>query len=686
MSALLSIILSFAMLFSGGALPATAKNANTLTLQDICIEYDGESYPLGFDLAFTAAPAQEELILHFEAQAEDETLLPLSGRITPDGVEFVLSATGSKYSLSAETLDQLAGLDAAPESLEFLTQYLDAYTRLLKLAEDAQNNPLPPETQQAIMDALYAQMQNRTTEETELDIGSGAMPATRVAGKLSIMDLFAVLDGWMALDDPMLSEALTCVLDMYNSILTTTELSAQVENVLIDTNAASIGVIGGADGPTAVYVAGEKPEAAESFTDLISRLAGDALPQLEQLYLDMEIITAQADGTEYAAVTMLMDLYEEAGMAVSYNVESILTPEGGDAYISLYVDQENVQSIGMEALATIEGPMNAPQAVNMEMMMQTSSVTDLSQYQEAAEELLYYGTNTAYATYAADLSDGLQNGQMHMQISNSSQSYADGELSDETLSETAFDCSLSESLDESGNKCSAYVISATNGEQSFGLSFNTLISTAPVQDYFSGRSAVELSADAETDPGYQTLKIDALQLSSDAMRIAANEDFLRLQELLTVEAEADSEIVYPDKEEDSDYGEYAYESYGEETEMSFEEAAALYLGTIPDYTAPEGYILDYCSVGEEHDYLYMSYSRGDDYFDLSLYHEPDFAARDYLMVDGSLNELAGYIVELEMYDDVYGYASINLPDGEMEFSFDYDADLEEVQTILAGLK
>lgn len=710
MNALLSLILSFAMLFSGGALPETADVASTLAVQDFVLEYDGESYPLGFDVAVTAAAAQDGLTLHFEAvNGDGEVLMPVSGKVSQDGVTFSISEGGKVYTLSAETLQEMLGMDEVDaEAFEAMTRSITDYSTMLGEIEKMQSATVSPETQAEVMEILYANMDNVITEEITWDFGTGELPATHVNGTLNIMDVYAAMDGWMAMDDETVSPMLRYMLDMYNELFamnyaTIAELETEVE--IAESDAASVGIIGGADGPTAVYVAGENPEysgsaigvicrpkgedsaaencyvPAESYTQLIENMIGgdeEALEMLSAMTMDMDVISAQDGDTLHQLVSLYMILSEEEGIAMNINAESAASPESTIAYFNMYMEMPE-SSIGFEVQMGVEGSVANPDAVDLVMLITASDAVHYTQTDAEEHDCTEYNTTNVLVTASSTYENGLEDSEVIVEVNESSVNYIDGEFENEYEGDViSFSANVDEETDEAGNLLSFFEFEVdVTEEETIGLNFNTVLSKAPVVDYFAGRESVELTADTE-DAGYQSLSADAMGLMSDAMAIAANEDFMALTGLITGTTAYEEEI------------EVGIEDYSSETIYceTIEEVAEIYAGNIPAYTAPEGYSLQATSAESDGSYMEAIYSDANgSMFTMSLYAYGEANSDPaFLLQDGVLTEMSAPVVTLSGYDGVYFAANVQLPDGILVFYFDEDLTVDQIPAYLAGLE
>lgn len=686
MTAILSLFLSFAMLFTGGALPATADTASTLAVQDVVVGYNGESYPLGFDIALSAAAAQDELSLHFELVDGEDVFLPLSGKITRDGVTFAISEEGSAYTLTAETLNQLLGLEEGDvSSIETVIQGLESYVSAFSALEK-QPVKLSSEQEAQLMEVVYANMDDMLREDMNWDFGNGEIPAEHVNGMLSGADFFAILDGWMAMDDETIAPALSAVLDLYNSVLASNAALYSSLIVYEDKTDAYP-----EETPAVIYT----PEAkeyvpAETFTQLLETVAAgdaEASAELEAMEAEMDIITAAEGDVNYSIVNLYMPLDENMESVMNVSAETTSSPEETHSYFALYLEQGS-SSVGYEVNAVINGPVENPESVNLEMMIQNDNELDFTDYEaeEVEEDILYTSTNV-YVSSGASYEDGLEDTDLYMEITESNVRYANGELNEEGEDETiSLSCFVDEEKDENGNLTGIYDLTVSAGdEESYSLNFTTLLTQAPAEDYFANLPAVNLPADGE-DPAYQTLSADAAALLEDAVTVAADDEFAALMEAFAAaelseendDEDADAEYIAETDEEEYD------EEYAEEEFASLEDVNAAYPGVFVNYTAPEGFEVDTITVSNG-DYLYANYYSEDGRYisvNQSFYEDTGL---DYFAVNnGETSLIEGQTAAVYKTDAGYYYAQFYLDNGSLSVYFD-DCDAAAVQEILAGL-
>lgn len=689
MNAILSLFLSLAMLFSGGTLPETADTASTLTVQDFVMEYDGESYPLGFDFSISATAAQDSLTLHFEAiDGEGDILMPLTGAISEDGVKFTVSDTGSVYSLSAETLNEMLGLEADNEDVALLSEYMESYAAILESMQNVKIATLSADAQEDVMDAFYNRMRNRVSEEMEWDFGEGEIPVTHISGSMNMMDVYAFMDDCMAMDIEPLSGMLKRLLDIYNSLFQYTLFN-------LDAGEDAIGVIGGADGPTAVYVADETDgyQPAASWTELVETLLGvdeEVRSVFEQMEMELDIINGVQDETTYALTSLYMPIDEETGASLSINAESAASADSALYAFSMYMD-DSESNMGFEVQVDWDGSIENPEHIATDVMILSNeafaySTAELDNEEEADEDGMLnseYVTTTIMLSAETDYDGKLEDTTFSLSASESGVCYVDGEIVDEYESEPfAMDFELDEEMDEAGNLLSAFDI-AFSGEGFEGarFTFGTVLSKAAATDYFAGRDLLELTSDTESS-AYNTLSADALGLLSDAMTIAANEDFAAFTGLGSASAiDAVDEILT-----DDDGMEYRVDTIIDFD--SIEEAKTLYTGIVPDYTAPEGYGLDGVNVTMDGDFMSVFYiDENGEGFSVSYY---DYGEENEnlgcFLEDGKLIMMDEPIISLSGSEGMYASADIPLSQGHVAFHFDNELDFETVEQILSGLK
>lgn len=709
MNAILSLFLSLAMLFSGGAaLPAEVETVSTLAVQDVVLGYEGESYPLGIDFALSAGASQDELLLHFEAEDDEGlTLLPLSGKITRDGVTFALNNEGSAFTVSAETLNQMLGLEEGDvSSIETLAKGLESYFSALSALEQKKGASLDPETEAAMMEVVYSNMQDMVKEDVEWDFGSGEIPAVHVNGKVSGAGLFAILDGWLAMDDDTLSPALSGLLDLYNAAFGMVHAYAMPGEVTVYADKdETIGVISGADdGPTAIYVPEEEAEAyvpAENFTQLLSAMAendAEVLAGMENTSAEMDIISAADGDSKYQVVNLFAVLDEEKGAAMNVSAESAIGADASNMYFALYTE-EGSNILSYEVQTAVEGPIDNPSSMDVEMMMQNDSTIDFTDYtaEEVEEDMLYSSTGM-YLNAGVLYEDGLEDTDVYMEINESNVRYAGGELNEESEPENVIvNLYIDQEKDEEGRLTSAYDLDVSaNEEESLTVNFNTVLTESPAPDYFAAHEMVELPADGE-DPAYNILSGNAMAVMGDLIAISANEDFAAFAEAFSVDT-VDYEEEYTEEytEEDyEDYEEYTEEEYDGEYDEEYaedyefatlEEAAGVFKGDLISYTAPEGFQLETVYVSGDGSYLNANYVTEDGrYITVNQeYYEEDYGLDYFSVADGASSLIEQPVASVYKAEGGYYYAQFYMNGGALAVYFD-DCDAAGVEAILAGL-
>lgn len=682
MNAVLSLFLSLAMLFSGGALPAEVETVSVLTVQDVVLNYEDNNYPLGFDLSLSAGTAQDELLLHFELSNDDETLMPVSGRITRDGVTFALNDEGNAFTVSADKLNRMLELESDDLfAIENMCGGMESYVKALTLIY-SDPSVSSPEADAAAMEIFYSNMQNVVREKMEWDFGSGEIPAEHVYGTFGASDLFAALDGWRTMDNEAVSAAFDGLLDFYNGLI------------------CMSGYMPESAGEDAAYVP------AESFTEMIAYLAEgepEVMAELEQISAEMDIITSTEGDAEYQVVNLYMVLNEETGAAMNVSAEAAVTSEESTVYTALYMEEENY-STSYEMQLTVDGPMENPASMNMETMMQTDISVDFTDYEaEDYEEDILYNTNSSYVSAGIVFEDGAQDVNYYAENTNSSMRYTGGEYveEDEPIVH-AVNFYMDAEKDDEGRPISDIELEfIEDDEMVYGISCSTVLSQIPAVDYFAELTPVELTGEDE-DPAYEAIEQDSEALMQDAEVVAADEDFAALVQALFFyepevyddkeydeedyedEEDYDDEEYYEDEDEEYDDDDVYYEDYEFST---LEEAAEVFAGELISFTAPEGFELEEVYVSGDGYYVNANYYAEDDrYISFNQdYYDEDTGYADYFSVaDGAVTQIDDRIATLYKSETGYYYAQFYMPDGSLAIYFD-DCDVEGVKTILGGI-
>lgn len=242
--------------------------------------------------------------------------------------------------------------------------------------------------------------------------------------------------------------------------------------------------------------------------------------------------------------------------------------------------------------------------------------------------------------------------------------------------------SFRQSAGADGGVTTAVEIVETRTER-VALSFDLSSSVGPAIDYFDGAEVYEITAgDLESDdvtPLASALVAEANQLSLDAGQLGQEPSVQAMMRMIQGAAAGpspDAGAQSPDASADG----------GNTAATSFEEAAAIYAGELPDYTPPEGYVLHYVDASPEE--VYLSYAAPGDAPSFVLYAGSDASSGVLFLLEGGNLTPAGE-TGVEVYYTENGdvdFAYVLPADGEALIIslFPYGS-LDDLAAMLAGL-
>ena len=634
MNAILSILVCFAMLFSGGAaLPAQPETATTWTLRNLTISTDEGSATLTPELRLTAAIGSEQAIAQFEVVNGDDVLLPMAGELTGDGVRFRLCDGGSVYSLTNDALLELMGSDAPSDTL--MVDYLNSYSALLsRTMNDAS---FQQEFSRTMID-LFVSACGGEAEQVTLEIDGAEVPAQRAQLELTPEAALNLLDG-------LASCGVTEVEDMLNSYM------------LLLASAM------GAD-----YA---------SLSDLTAELRAQLAEEdvADEFSFPVELTWTTEDP---AHAEIAMDFNVDETSAVQLSVTGTFTDEKTDLDMTLSFTTDdgmgNTNQMDFRMTKQVDGPLNAPE--NVELHLVASSQNDWkSEYsEEGVEAVVHSYVSSSAMNFALDVNaavvDGLERATIDLSANQSSSYDYDGDVNTDKSVLSAH-ISSDDRSEADGSVTTAVAMDIDVDSENVQLSWElNRAEGMPVPSFDDSKTVdlAEILREDEDSAASIALMSDALKLSADATSLCADESVLAMLELLGIDPEAmlDDGTVY-----------------------SMDEAAQIYEGTLPAFTVPEGLELDSIDVSEG--YL-DAYFRSDDgarridlnCFDNSYYY---FEIKQfYAYQDGKLvpADASVQLLVEESQDAVFN-ASVYFPNGTYFFYFDGFTQ-EEVEAVLASLQ
>ena len=646
MSFILSIFLCFALAFGGaGSLPAEPETATTWTIRNLAVTDGTDSYTFDPQLRITAAAGAEKVNLHFELESQDQTLLPVTAEVTPEELRFAMANGGRAYSLSAEDLESIMDLD--PESaqiMEIISDLFLNYGALLgTMSSDEEQSRAYNE---AVMNAVIETC-GVETEAVEIELADQTLDAQKLELNITLDSSFQLLDALRG-----------CGVEPLEGML---EDMLKLMRLTHETEYADFAAVKAA---------------------LIEDLGED-----EELNfsLPMTITAAEAEDISYALVECSVNVEDEAALELREEVATI----GDETGITMTMTME---ADGTEAdyavSGTLTGPLTDPTSVHIDYDIAMTNTLYLNTHDEISpiredgeSSELSSETNVRMTIDFAN-ADGLRD----LRCNVSFDTDVDG---DEDSGEFALTAVERAEMDGSVTADVEILISA-DGE-TIGASFELNRAEGAVVDYFDGLEMYEISdetmngSNEEPSLTMTALVADVSLMNMDAMQLTTDPSIQALMDFGEVDPDIvyDDEEIEPDEDEDYSYDESEYEVRAVDT---LEEAAAIYQGDIPAYTAPEGYELREVDVSST--YLSAIYMSENDYLNLTLYGY-DRNSHFFAMDDGALTAMDGYVAQL-YGDDLESITSATVypQDGSASINFYFGNYLtpDEVSVILAGLE
>lgn len=640
MNAILSILVCIAMLCGGGApMPAVPETSTTWTLRNLTIESNGERVTLTPEARFTAAIGSEEAQAHFEIVNGEDVLLPMSGKLTADGALFSLGQGGNVYGISGETLAEITDVDAESlEVMELLTDFMYSCTDLMALTQDPEAGP---EASGAILTALIGAMDPEDTQ-VDVEIAGATYAAERYHTDLDMESALGIIEAMATCGVPEMENYLVSYVRCFSA------------------------------------ATGTPCESIDDFIALARDEAADAAEDME-FSLPLEITLYGDEERAYMGVAMEMDVDEIACRfelqmgAEGEDADCDMTISAGSAYDGSETQFDYVISCQMTDLRTTP-------CLHMDADMDT---LNRYEYQYESDRPEGFSVNTGCTTVHADITvdsvtvDGLEDSTLEVRATDTYVGTTDGEETYNYSEDANLNFRTQDQLEDDGSVTTLVAMDIFDDYTDAHISFELNRAEGPAMADLADAEVRELTADTG-DLVYGQLASEALSISADAMTLAADDSVIALGQMLGLIPTGEE----ADLTESEDYS-YDYDNTFR-TVDSFEEAAEIFEGEIPNYTAPEGYTLDGITAAPSS--FLAWYSCGESSFSFSGYAQP-YSQKVYLLEDGALQPVAGICAGINRYSDSDCTATVSGQDMYLEFGIhDSDLSMEHIEAILAGLE
>ncbi len=647
MNAILSLITCFAMLLTGtAALPAQPETAQVLTIDNITVWDDDEVVTLNPSVVLTTQPGSEKTDFHFEIRdANGETRLPMSASFDQDGVTYELNGENAYY-IDAATIDSAASTDVTVNGIstgdeEMPQAYTDLLTAAQALAEMAED-PQADEEMSAQLSAFAEELFADDFTETQIEVNGEQYDG--VSGDINLFsgDVFTLLDRICTMDNAMGA--------YFNALLAFANYASETEYA--------------------------------SFSDVYADMTGELG---EEAVLPVHIELVDSDDMQHTGLSM--SYTDEDGAEMDINCST--TVVGNDTEVAFdmtMLDEESTAGVNFslsrtDALVSVSGEVNLNE-------VQILTATDADSEAEVSGSTRDSSFIFGYSKVNVDDSTSTQEFTITF----------DTVFDKGTAYESAghYDLRGERNVSpEDGGSLAEQTISLTVDDNTLGLSYNAHRAEAPAQDFFEGKTIVDMErADAQN-----LMNDDVYAMSNDMTALTTDGSVLKLISFLS-----DLDLYGTDYADDYDTDDsYGYDDdyddgydlssqsddgdYGSTQVETLEEAAAIFTGTMPEYTAPEGYGIE--SIQADEETLCIRYE-GENLpeYELSTY-AYSYASDDevYTYKDGALTALDGHLVQISFFDDgnIYSVTVSNAQGDAIYFYFYDDATMDDVNTILSGL-
>lgn len=580
---------------------------NRWTLRNLTIDTGEEEYALAPEVRLRAVESEGRSALEFEIASGEKLLLPVRGEITAEGVNFALGGSGRVYTANEALVQELLGQS------EVDAEMTESITKFIEnyfalLKKSADADFIRENAD--MYGRMYEIMLDSQRHDTTVEVNGKKYEGALYRGTMTAESIGAMME-YMR----------TCEVE---------EIAGMMDGML-----EIMGMVYGKE--------------AASYEDMMALLGeeGDAISA------DVELTVVMNKKMQYQKMTMKQD-GEATGMAIDTTAESITTPKGTTMTMQQSMGDPETNGTVMTMDMEIEGAQTAPTAIHFAMNYDSAmdySDEDYTSAMAMGADIVLDGAKT----------DGLWNLTLDTDI-NTDTTFGFGEQVETTSDIITIDGSYAETAEEDGSITGAFSLKAGDGSVDFGLGFDLNRGKDAVVAELTpeGTQTHVLSADLSDEAGVLLMEDVTALLTEDIAELSADESIAALVEEFSV--------LFAPAEELTE--EYVYDESIEMVER-FEEAAAIYTGAIPDYTAPAGYELDMINVS---DYaLEAVYDNGEIRFTYSLM---DFG------MDLGVEPEAAYTDDGE--GNIY-YAELFLGSSYVIFSFEDAVPQADAEAIVAGL-
>lgn len=613
-----SIALCLAMLL------ATAAHAQMLdmrwSLGNIKVTLEDEEFLLGPQAHLDILQDEDGGRAHFEIDMEDDVLMPVSVEVNAQRISFSL---GSRvYTLEFAAIGEI--LDLSEEDIKVFSQLgtmIESYG-VMGMRETEYLRKY-----ESTITRLYEIMVGTTARKTEVAVGDKILPAHLYAGEFKLVHLVDMLEYMKNCEVKEIAAFTQALLEMINT--------------LADKD----------------YITFSEPY-YDGFFDGIAE---------DDTFGQVEMLIAYDDETIYDKTTMRI------GEESVVTTETISDSQGTVINMSSEEkDDENDYRYSEILRIEIDGAGVVPDAIRAGMEYSSSYTDDTS-----AEDRSVTHAETGAMKMDIACADGLWKGELTMVVdTDSGYDYGDGPT---VISEnTVFEAAYAETVQEDGSILgSANASFSEDGDPFFSLSFDLNRGGGAAVETITGEGAKVFSLGADSnDMAYKLLQADVLSFAAQAAELYADEGIYGLTSYFNEES-----YEWPEELGDDLKKLYDQYFYGQWWEVySFADARRIYKGSMPEYNAPEGYVLESIQAGD-HNILMNYISNGSD-FGVDVTHMGDTSGSAQSEAVEVTPADFTYVEEDGLVTMAYFYNG----DDILVFFYFEEADRAQAEEIIAGLE
>lgn len=217
---ILAYIMSLALGAGAAELPAVPENMSYLTVENVIVSIDGESYPLDSRLLMGAAVGEKEALLNFCLENSGSRLFPIHAKITEEELMFAISEVGSAFRITDEAIVDMLGIpdDFLPDGDETddVNVFLNGVNLTGGMAE------IPPEEMEkvaAAVEEFLAAHEDAAVSEGSISMGGAEYPGRTIVIENCVPAILDLADYVAEHDFGAVSEEFKALMAEYRHLL-----------------------------------------------------------------------------------------------------------------------------------------------------------------------------------------------------------------------------------------------------------------------------------------------------------------------------------------------------------------------------------------------------------------------------------------------------------------------------------